>query len=101
MIARRHGAGDQAAGRAGFNSRSRAGQPSGGDAAPPPEPSPTRSPDKRNPDKRNRRRAPVMEVRNVELEAHRLGIRLGVAMALVVVCFSILFARFYHLQVVR
>ena len=42
-----------------------------------------------------------MEVRDPELDLRRLRIRLGVAMALVVICFGLLAARFYYLQVVR
>ncbi|MET0506859.1 MAG: penicillin-binding protein 2 [Burkholderiaceae bacterium] len=42
-----------------------------------------------------------MEVRNLDLELHRLRIRLGVALGLVLICFGILFARFYFLQVHR
>lgn len=42
-----------------------------------------------------------MEVADPELAARRLRLRLAVAMTLVVLCFSILGARFYYLQVVR
>ena len=42
-----------------------------------------------------------MEVRDPELELRRLRIRLGVAMMLVVLCFGLLAARFYYLQIVR
>ncbi|MBA3479037.1 MAG: penicillin-binding protein 2, partial [Lautropia sp.] len=41
------------------------------------------------------------EVRDPELVLRRLRIRLGVAMALAVVCFGLLTARFYYLQVMR
>ncbi|MGE0797877.1 MAG: penicillin-binding protein 2 [Lautropia sp.] len=42
-----------------------------------------------------------MEVRDAELDLHRVRIRLAVALALAVVCFGLLAARFYYLQVVR
>ena len=42
-----------------------------------------------------------MEVRDPEVDLRRLRIRLGVAMALAVICFGLLAARFYYLQVVR
>ena len=42
-----------------------------------------------------------MEVTDPELELRRLRIRLGVAMALVILCFGLLASRFYYLQVVR
>ena len=96
MIGGRHEAGDQSAGRAGFDSRSRAGQPD--------KLTPGAAVDaggRGSPERRPLRRPPVMEVRNVELELQQLRIRLGVAMALVVVCFGLLFSRFYFLQVVR
>lgn len=43
----------------------------------------------------------MIEVRNPEREIHRLRVRLGIAWALVLVCFGILGARFFYLQVVR
>jgi penicillin-binding protein 2 len=42
-----------------------------------------------------------MEVRDPQIELRRLRIRLGVAMALSILCFGLLAARFYYLQVVR
>lgn len=43
----------------------------------------------------------MVEVRNPEREQHRLRVRLGVAMTMVLVCFGILIARFTWLQVYR
>ena len=43
----------------------------------------------------------MIEVRNSERDIHRLRVRLGVAWVLVLVCFGILGARFFYLQVVR
>ncbi|HZH05572.1 MAG TPA: penicillin-binding protein 2 [Lautropia sp.] len=45
--------------------------------------------------------AKVMDVRDPAADLGRLRIRLGIAMALAVVCFGLLAARFYYLQVVR
>ena len=44
---------------------------------------------------------PIVEVRDAEREVYRLRVRLGVAWALVLVCFGLLLARFVWLQVVR
>ena len=43
----------------------------------------------------------MVEVRNPEREQYRLRVRLGVATAMVVICFGILIARFTYLQVYR
>jgi penicillin-binding protein 2 len=41
------------------------------------------------------------ELRNPQREQHQFRLRLGVAAAMVLVCFSILLARLFHLQVLR
>ena len=43
----------------------------------------------------------VIEVRNAKRDIHRLRIRLGIAWVGVLVCFGLLGARFFYLQVVR
>jgi len=47
------------------------------------------------------RSADMIEVRDTERELHRMRVRLGIAWAVVLVCFGLVLSRFVYLQVVR
>jgi len=44
---------------------------------------------------------PGIELRNAQFELHHFRLRLAIAGAVVFVLFALLFARFFHLQVIR